>query len=213
MKKNTAFIYISIFFVVLTIVFVVVGRNFSKTSIEVGDLDSNVMRKSPRPHSEPSSTRKNRATERSSHGKVKLNEDFNPALYRTVDYKHGENISGDDQSRAYIGIPSTSQRVMLTPNQLGEYPLQPADMKETLAVRLVFKDIAPGTPVAVSILDGGSFPSNETSSRLLEIQKWGGVSFKYTTSANPGHHRLRVQPRGHPIKILDFYAGVNAAAL
>jgi hypothetical protein len=143
---------------------------------------------------------------------VTLNEAFDKKLYKAVAYE--TRPSGDDGSRAYVRVPSTNSRLRLAPNQLGEFPVQPAGLQETVAVRVDLPDANPGDPVAVTILDGGTFPSEtETqASRLIKVEKWGGVSFQFTTSPNDGHHRLRVQPSGGRLKIVDFYATKNSSS-
>ena len=143
---------------------------------------------------------------------VTLNEAFDKKLYKAVSYE--TLLSGDDGSRAYVRVPSTNSRLRLTPNQLGEFPVQPAGLQETVVVRVDLPDANPGDPVAVTILDGGTFPgeAENDASRLIKVEKWGGVSFQFTTSQNDGHHRLRVQPSGGRLKIVDFYATKNSSS-
>ena len=136
---------------------------------------------------------------------VLLEEPFKESLYKKIASRSG-NPAGKAAARAFVRVPSTASRVSMTPNQLGAFPLQPAAIKETVAIRLQLSDAQPGTTVSVIILDGGSFPKELGMSRLLTIEKWGGVTFQYTTSANDGHHRVKVQPSGKSPKILDFYA-------
>ncbi len=132
-----------------------------------------------------------------------MDEKFDASLYMTVNHLDGPIPSPD---RLFVRVPSTSSRVELVPNSQNEFPVQPAGLKETVALRVAFPDLDPGTPVAVVILDGGSFPSQKEVSQLIEVEKWGGVEFQFTTSANLGHHRLQVSPRGHLPKLLDIYA-------
>lgn len=143
---------------------------------------------------------------------VTLNEVFDKKLYQAESYE--TRPSGDDGSRAYVRIPSTNSRTRLTPNQLGEFPVQPAGLLETVAVRVDLPDSKPGTPVAVTVMDGGTFPGEgeNDASRLIKVEDWGGVSFEFTTSQNDGHHRLRVQPSGGRLKIVDFYATINSSS-
>ena len=143
---------------------------------------------------------------------VRLDEAFDKKLYKAVAYE--TLLSGDDGSRAYVRVPSTKSRLRLAPNQLGEFPVQPAGLQETVAVRVDLPDANPGDPVAVTILDGGTFPGEDENeaSRLIKVEKWGGVSFQFTTSQNDGHHRLRVQPSGGRLKIVDFYATKNSSS-
>ena len=136
---------------------------------------------------------------------VQLDEDFKPSLYKKVSASRGSS-NDSNRAQAYVRIPSSSTRVVLTPNQIGAFPIQSAALEETVAVRLELSEAKPGTPVSVVILDGGSFPEELGVSRLLTVEKWGGVNFQYTTSSNDGHHRVKVQPSGKSPQILDFYA-------
>jgi hypothetical protein len=143
---------------------------------------------------------------------VRIDEPYDKKLYTPV--LHSATLSGDDGTRAYVRVPSTSSRKRLSPNQLGEFPPMPAGLLETVAARIDLPDSPPGTPVAVTILDGGNFPGEGESdaSRLLKVEDWGGVEFRFTTSRNDGHHRLRVQPSGGRLKIIDFYATKNSSS-
>lgn len=141
----------------------------------------------------------------SSRTPVTLDEEFDRSLYQAVNYTEGK-AAGDDGTRVYVRVPSTFSRVALTPNSFGEYPVQPAGLEESVALRLSFPGVKPGTPVSVAILDGGSFPVEKGMSRILNVEKWGGIAFHFTTSENYGHHRLRIQPRGKAIKLVDIYA-------
>ncbi len=183
-----------------------------------------------RPSAKPSTTATEESGEKSSPGSsnnprgkvssrdvhnappVSLDEVFEKKLYTPVAYE--TRPSGDDGTRAYVGVPSTNSRLRLTPNQLGEFPVQPAGLQETVAVRVDLPDANPGDPVAVTILDGGTFPgeAENNASRLIKVEKWGGVSFQFTTSQNDGHHRLRVHPSGGRLKIVDFYATKNSSS-
>lgn len=140
---------------------------------------------------------------------VALDETFDASNYKNLDYLPGSFAAGDDGTRAYLRIPSTRTRVSLAPNSMGEYPIQAAGLRESVGIRLIFPDIAPGTPVAVAILDGGSFPESKGFSRIVRVEEWGGIDFQFETSANLGHHRLQVLPRGKTPKTLDFYAAQN----
>jgi hypothetical protein len=143
---------------------------------------------------------------------VLLDEPFERNLYKAINYS--EQPATVDSSRAFVRVPSTSSRLRLMPNEYGEFPVQATGLGETVAVRMEISDAKPGTPVAVTIMDGGTFPggSDSDASRLIKVEDWGGISFQYTTSSNAGHHRLRVLPSGAHLKILDFYATKNSSS-
>lgn len=136
---------------------------------------------------------------------VDLDEEFDPKLYKPVTLS-SPKPSTDDGSLAYVSIPSTSLRKALVTNRYGEYPPLPAALNETVSVRLELPNLDPDTPVSITILDGGVFPEAEGASQLLTTEQWGGIAFRYTTSGNNGHHRIRIQPHGQRVKVLDFYA-------
>lgn len=143
---------------------------------------------------------------------VRIDEPYDKKLYTPVLY--ATPPAGDDGTRAYVRVPSTSSRKKLSPNQSGEFPPMPAGLLETVAARIDLPDSIPGTPVAITILDGGTFPGEGDSeaSRLLKVEKWGGVEFRFTTSGNDGHHRLRILPSGGKLRILDFYATKDSSS-
>lgn len=126
------------------------------------------------------------------------------------EYQHLPSPAGKAQGapvgEAYIHVPSQSRRVAMEPNQLGEFPTVETNLKETVGVRLLLDAVRPGTPVRVVILDGGTFPTADGASQVIEATDWRGVAFEYTTSANIGTHRILVQAAGQPSRILDFNA-------
>jgi len=136
-------------------------------------------------------------------GPVTLDEEFDASLYTTINHLDGPPSSPD---RLFVRVPSTSSRLKLLSNSQNEFPVQPAGLEETVALRITLPDVKSGTPVAVVILDGGTFPSEKPPSKAVDVQKWGGIEFNFTTSANLGHHRIQVTPRGHSSKLLDIYA-------
>ena len=111
---------------------------------------------------------------------------------------------------AYIHVPSAGRRIAMEANQLGEFPTVETLLSDTVGVRLQLVDVKPGTPVRVVIMDGGSFPSAEGLSQVIEAADWRGVAFEYTTSANFGTHRVLVQAAGQPSRILDFNASTDS---
>jgi hypothetical protein len=117
-----------------------------------------------------------------------------------------EPPAGAPPGEASIHVPGSGLRVSLQPNQIGEFPEVPTRLSETIGVRLSLPDVTPGTPVRVVLMDGGTFPSEEGVSRVLEAANWGGVAFEITTSANFGNHRVLVQAPGQRSRILDFNA-------
>ncbi len=114
--------------------------------------------------------------------------------------------AGAPPGEASIHVPGSGLRVSLQPNQIGEFPEVPARLSETIGVRLSLPDARPGTPVRVVIMDGGSFPSSEGAARVLEAAVWGGGAFEFTTSGNIGYHRVLVQAKGQPSRILNINA-------
>jgi hypothetical protein len=118
----------------------------------------------------------------------------------------GDPPAGAPPGEASIHVPGSGLRVSLQPNQIGEFPEVPTRLSETIGVRLSLPDVAPGTPVRVVLMDGGTFPSEEGVARVLEAANWGGVAFEITTSANFGNHRVLVQAPGQRSRILDFNA-------
>lgn len=135
----------------------------------------------------------------------KLDDDFNPASYQRRPLVDG-TTTPTDSAIAYVQVPSTNRRTALLPNNLGEYEAQPTLTGETVGVRLRFDDVAPGTPVAVVILDGGSFPDGSGPSQVIKLGRDSLISFRFTTSANNGYHRIRVLPSGGTARLLDFTA-------
>lgn len=111
-----------------------------------------------------------------------------------------------DAAIAYVQIPSTNRRTALLPNSHGEYEAQPTLTGGTVGVHLRIEDVAPGTPVSVVILDGGSFPDGAGPSKIIKLGRDSQISFRFTTSANIGYHRIRVQPSGGTARLLDFTA-------
>lgn len=135
----------------------------------------------------------------------KLDDDFNPATYQRRPMGDGTSAAtGADI--AYVQIPSTNRRAALPPNSHGEYETQPALTEETVGVRLRIEDVSPGTPVSVVILDGGSFPDGTGPSKIIKLGSDSQISFRFTTSSNIGHHRIRVLPSGGTARLLDFTA-------
>jgi hypothetical protein len=113
--------------------------------------------------------------------------------------------AGAPAGLAYLHVPSSRTRVVLEPNQLGEFPPVEARPNETVGARILLPDASPGSPVRVAILDGGSFPSLTGPARLIEVADWRGIAFEFTTSGNMGSHRLLVQAAGHPARVLDIH--------
>ncbi|MGL4400955.1 MAG: hypothetical protein ACRCXD_13880 [Luteolibacter sp.] len=135
----------------------------------------------------------------------RLDDDFNPTSYQRrppVD----ETSTLSDAAIAYVQIPSSNRRTALLPNVLGEYEAQPTLTGETVGVRLRIEDVAPGTPVAVVILDGGSFPGSSGPSQVIKLGRDSQISFRFTTSENIGYHRIRVLPSGGTARVFDFTA-------
>lgn len=125
--------------------------------------------------------------------------------YRRVSPPAGK-AAGAPPGEAYIHVPSAGRRIAMEANQLGEFPTVATRLSETVGVRLSLDAVKPGTPVRVVILDGGTFPTAEGVSQVLEAAEWRGVAFEYTTSANIGTHRILVQAVGQASRILDFNA-------
>lgn len=135
----------------------------------------------------------------------KLDDDFNPAAYQRRSMGDGTSaVTG--AASAYVQIPSTNRRAALLPNSLGEYEPQPTLTEETVGVRLRIEDVAPGTPVSIVILDGGSFPDGSGFSKVIKLGSDSQISFRFTTSSNIGFHRVRVLPSGGTARLLDFTA-------
>ncbi len=135
----------------------------------------------------------------------KLDDDFNPASYQRRTMGDGTSAAAG-AAIAYVQIPSTNRRAALPPNSHGEYETQPTLTEETVGVRLRIEDVSPGTPVSVVILDGGSFPDGTGPSKIIKLGSDSEVSFRFTTSANIGRHRIRVLPSGGTARLLDFTA-------
>lgn len=114
--------------------------------------------------------------------------------------------AGAPAGEAYIHVPSAGRRIAMEANQLGEFATIETRLRDTVGIRLSLDAVKPGTPVRVVILDGGTFPSAEGVSQVLEATDWRGVAFEYTTSANIGTHRILVQAAGQKSRILDFNA-------
>lgn len=134
-----------------------------------------------------------------------LDDDFKPANYQLRTMGDGTDAP-TGVGIAYVQIPSTNRRVALQPNSLGEYEAQPTLTEETVGVRLRIEDVLPGTPVAVVILDGGSFPDGSGPSKIIKVGSDSQIAFRFTTSANIGYHRLRILPSGGTARMLDFTA-------
>jgi hypothetical protein len=135
----------------------------------------------------------------------KLDDDFDPASYQRRPVVGDPGVTSD-AAIAYVQIPSTNRRTALIPNSLGEYEAQPTLTGETVGVRLRIEEVAPGTPVAVVILDGGSFPDGSGPSKVVKLGRDSLISFRYTTSENIGYHRIRVLPSGGTARVFDFTA-------
>ncbi len=114
--------------------------------------------------------------------------------------------AGAPVGEAYIHVPSEGRRIAMEPNQIGEFPAIETELNDTVGVRLNLDSVKPGTPVRVVILDGGSFPAVEGLTQVLEVTKWRGTSFEFTTSGNIGYHRVLVEAQGQPSRILNFSA-------
>ncbi len=135
----------------------------------------------------------------------KLDDDFNPGSYQRRAMGDGTSAP-TGAAIAYVQIPSSNRRTALIPNSVGEYEAQPTLTEETVGVRLRIEDVAPGTPVSVVILDGGSFPDGSGPSKIIKLSSDSLISFRFTTSANSGYHRVRVLPSGGTARLLDFTA-------
>lgn len=135
----------------------------------------------------------------------KLDDDFNPSSYQRRQMGDGTSDPAG-AAIAYVQIPSTNRRAALVPNSLGEYEAQPTLTGETVGVRLRIEDVAPGTPVSIVILDGGSFPNGSGPSQVVKLGSDSQISFRFTTSANSGYHRIRVLPSGGTARVFDFTA-------
>lgn len=134
-----------------------------------------------------------------------LDDDFDSANYQRRPMGDGTS-SPTGAALAYVQIPSSNRRAALPPNSIGEYEAQPTLTGETIGVRLRIEDVSPGTPVSIVILDGGVFPDGSGPSKVIKLGHESEISFRFTTSANIGHHRIRVLPSGGTARLLDFVA-------
>jgi len=136
--------------------------------------------------------------------------DVSLSVFPAKEYQHlpapAGKAAGAPVGDAYIHVPSAGRRIVMEPNQLGEFPTVETELRDTVGVRLRLDSVKPGTPVRVVIMDGGSFPAAEGVSQVIKAADWRGVAFEYTTSANIGTHRILVQALGQPSRILDFNA-------
>lgn len=114
--------------------------------------------------------------------------------------------SGAPVGDAYIHVPSAGRRIVMEPNQIGEFPAIETRLNDTVGIRLAVDSVKPGTPVRVVILDGGSFPDSRSATRIINAAEWRGVAFEFTTSGNIGYHRLLVQAQGQPSRIVTLSA-------
>lgn len=163
--------------------------------------------KSPAASEDTSSALRTKSKERPADASLtgKLDEDFNPANYqRQAMGESGSNAS--NAAIAYVQIPSSNRRAALPPNSMGEYEEQPTFTEETVGVRVRIEDVPAGTPISVVILDGGTFPGESGPSKIIKLERNSEISFRFTTSANIGHHRIRILPSGGRPRILDFTA-------
>lgn len=136
--------------------------------------------------------------------------DVTLSTFPEKEYQHLAPPAGKAASttvgEAFIHVPSSRRRIAMEPNQIGEFPAVETKLNDTVGVRLSLDAVKPGTSVRVVIMDGGSFPAVEGVTQVLKATKWGGVAFEYATSGNIGFHRVLVQAKGHPARILNFSA-------
>lgn len=135
----------------------------------------------------------------------KLDDDFNVASYQLRPLADGGDAP-NNAAIAYVQIPSTNRRAAILPNPYGEYEAQPTLTGETVGVRLRIEDVPPGTPVSVVILDGGSFPDGSGPAKIIKLGRDALLSFRFITSENIGHHRIRVLPSGGTARVFEFTA-------
>ena len=107
---------------------------------------------------------------------------------------------------AYVAVPSTSRKVAVTLNQLGEFPRQDTAPSENVEVRLVLPRTAPGERVAIVAQDGGRMHTGQLSTALV-VDAERQVAFGFKVSPNVGLHRIAVTTPAGEVQTLEFWAG------
>ncbi len=155
--------------------------------------------------------------------------------FKPVLYTEGQPFYEGEPVTAYVRVGSTGRQVALTVNQGGEYPQLLTEPGEEVQIRLAFTRTPPGSPIALTVQDGGLLNVSEggiavppTSSAapqgkesegmqsrppdparstagILDAQRQIGFAFR--VSGNPGIHRVTVGSPSGETKVLEFWAG------
>lgn len=128
------------------------------------------------------------------------------ADFQPMPFPGGEPAYEGEKVTAYIAVPSSSRKVALSVNQLGEFPRIDTTASEQVEVRLSFSSTQPGGRVAVVAQDGGRLHTGKLSA-ALPVDDARQIAFAFIVSPNVGTHRVSITTPTGEVKTLEFWAG------
>lgn len=125
--------------------------------------------------------------------------------FKAVGYAGTSPVTEGEYAEAFVRTAS-GNGFRLTPNQLGEFQKTYVQPFERVSVEIAYASVAPGTPFAIAVQDGGSLKAGKTGA-VVQLDDQQRLRFDFAASHNEGIHRVVVRSPDGDRKMLEFWAG------